>query len=345
MLSSAFFMKNYLIILFILFSLVACQTQKAFELESQIIEEFKGSSIRAISLNSEGVIWLSGSKGLVASSEDNGETWKKFNIPDPDSLDFRSIITPSKSEIIIASAGYPARIYRSQDEGMSWNLVYENLDSSAFINSLLYNKTYDLYFAFGDVLNGIHLLLKSENNGKSWSRLNSIPKAEKGENGFAASNACMAFHHNKIVVALGGKSARMLMSQNLGEDWNFYPTPRKNTTAFEGVYAMATNKKKLVAVGGDFSQANEKSQVIWSTDGLNWQLSTQKTNGYRSTVVYNSYYNCWLAAGSNGIDISESAEVWKQISDLNLNILRNSFDGKWLIGANNKGQVFKVTLK
>lgn len=343
--SSAFFMKHLYIIPIVVLFLHACKTPDDLVIEHQKIAEFDGSSIRGISIGVDGSIWISGSKGLVAVSENAGEYWESVKMPDQDSLDYRSIITPGSGEVIVASAGFPARIYRSVDGGTSWTLSYENLDSAAFINTLLFNETYDLYFAFGDILEGRHLLLKSEDHGGRWERVTNIPPPEPGENGFAASNACMTFHHNKIVIGLGGESARMLMSQNLGEDWQFTPTPRKNLTDYEGVYALATNKKKLVAVGGDFSLADQQSEVLWSSDGLNWKLSGGQTNGYRSSVVYNAHYGLWFAVGSNGIDISETAEVWKKASELDLNVIRNAPSGKWLIAANGKGEVFKITVK
>lgn len=337
-------MKNYYIILCLLIGLLACSGSHQYTLDSQILTQFEGSSIRGVQVNQDGVIWIAGSKGLIAYSEEEGLNWVKVNMPDDDSLDFRSIITLPAGEVIIASAGYPARIYKTNSKGNTWDKVYENLDSAAFINTLLYNSTYELYYAFGDIIHKKHLILKSNDKGNSWEKVDHLPEAEKGENGFAASNACMVFHHNKMVIGLGGEKGRMLVSQDLGESWHFSETPRENTTPYEGVYALASNKKKLVAVGGDFSIPDTNSEIIWSTDGLNWQLAYGPSNGYRSTVIFNPYHNVWLSAGTNGVDISESAEVWKKISDLDLNVLANSPNGRWLLGVNSKGEVFKLTL-
>ncbi len=329
-------------------SLFACQSDSELLYTINKVEQFKGSSIRGISIAQNGVVWLSGSKGLVARSVDDGGTWTQVPAPDTDSLDFRSIHAFSRDEVIISSAGFPCRIYKTKDGGKQWQLVYENIDSNAFINSILFYEE-NKGIAFGDVIAGRHLILNSQDQGETWNRSDSgeVPSPRLDENGFAASNSCIAFDgKNTTVIALGGKNVRVLRSEDKGKTWEFYDTPLQTESPYGGVYAISYANGSFIGVGGDFSQADSLSYAIISEDGIRWRLSSTALKGYRSTIHYCGKAKIWLAAGTNGMDQSaDNGQSWKNVDSTDLNILRFLPDQFVAIAADSRGNVFRIELK
>lgn len=338
----------------VLLFLSACQTKVEKEKEVAINIEIESvyspvkSSIRGISIVDTNTAWLSGAKGTILRSLNQGKSWNIVPSPDFDSLDFRSIHAFSEISAIVASAGFPARIYKTTNAGLNWNLVYENLDSNAFINSISF-KNKNEGIILGDQISGRHLILRTGNAGNTWTRIDSmsVPKPLKMENGFAASGSCIAISKSgRYFIGLGGEEARVFSSVN-GYKWKVKKTPLVHGAASAGIYSIAASGNgKIMAVGGDYTKADSSHfPIISKNDGKSWIKTKGKVSGYRSVIDYSSKSKVWVAAGSNGLDFSfDDGDSWSKFSGESINTLRffpNSSKG---LAANSNGEIYIVRI-
>lgn len=303
------------------------------------------TSIRGIEVLDQNTIWLSGAKGTILRTLNGGETWEQLSPPDKDSLDFRSIAAFSEKEALVASAGFPARIYHTEDAGEQWTLVYENMDSAAFINSLAFRSRNE-GIAFGDVLEGRHLLLRTENGGKSWTRIDTqyIPKPLEIEHGFAASGTCIAINKKgEFFIGLGGEQCRIFKSSD-GREWEVYQTKMMSGLPTRGIYSIAYGNELLMAVGGDYTRADSAHFPTYSNEsGTDWKLAGGKVKGYRSIVTYAEKAKAWVSGGTSGIDFTfDNGMHWITGDKISVNTM--AFDDQsgrgWL--ANQKGEVYML---
>ena len=321
------------------------KTAQSNKLQIIAQESPTSASIRGISVVDQQTVWMSGSRGVILKSTDAGNNWELVASPDGDSLDFRSIFAFSENQIIVASAGFPARIYRTENSGSHWQLVYENLDSAAFINSILF-KNSEEGIAFGDAINGRHLILLTEDGGQNWKVSDSslLPTPLKIEHGFAASGSCIALNKNgQYVIGLGGEKSRVFLSTDSG-NWQTYPSKMISGSPTRGIYALSAGKGKLMAVGGDYTLADTSFYPTFSVDGgKSWQLTKSKVNGYRSTIDFVDRFNAWVCGGTNGIDYSfDQGESWINLPEVNVNSLR--FDDVSGLGwaAGEAGKIYQL---
>lgn len=309
------------------------------------------NSLRGISVLDDDNAWLSGAKGTILMTTDAGQNWQLLTSPDNDSLDFRSIHAFDANTAIVASAGFPSRIYKTSNAGETWNLVYENSDSAAFINSIAFRNDQS-GIALGDQLNGRHLMLQTNDAGDSWTLIDSsfIPKPLTVENAFAASGSCIALLNDDYFIGFGGEKSRIFSSLN-NNDWQATPTPMKAGLPSQGIYSIASGAELLMAVGGDYTTPDSSHSPIYSNDtGKTWHKSSGKLSGYRSVVDYAEQAKTWVAAGTNGIDVStDKGKSWRKMSDQDINTLRFAPNSTRAFAASKNGELFildvKLTLK
>ena len=304
------------------------------------------ASLRGISVLSEDIAWLSGAKGSIEKTVDGGETWQKLKMPDQDSLDFRSIHAFSEETAIVVSAGFPARVYKTINSGKTWNLVYENQDSAAFMNSIAFKNERE-GIIMGDQLKGRHIILRTGNGGDTWKRIDStdIPKPLEVENAFAASGSCIAISRTgRYFIGFGGKNTRVFSSVN-GFKWKAKSTPMYHGSASSGIYSIASSGEgHLMAVGGDYTKVDSSHfPIISLNDGKSWNKTQSPINGYRSVIDYSTKEKIWLAAGTNGISLSyDHGESWSSISDENINTLQFAPNSSKAFMGNSKGDIFTI---
>src|SRR3989337_1029518 len=91
----------------LLLSLVAtyCVAQKV-----EILHENKDVSLRGLSVVTDKIIWVSGSKGTVGKSLDGGKTWSWNSVPGYESRDFRDIEAFDNRTAVILAIASPAQI-------------------------------------------------------------------------------------------------------------------------------------------------------------------------------------------------------------------------------------------
>ena len=201
---------------------------------------------------------------------------------------------------------------------------------------------------FGDQINGVHFILFTLDSGKNWQRVpsESLPLALANENGFAASGSCIAINEKgHYYIGLGGEKIRVLFSTD-GQQWNAENTTLSDTIDYFGIYSLAFGKDRLIGVGGSFlAEDYFYHPTILQSSGKTWRESQGKIFGYRSIIDYCSTNDLWLSAGTNGIDVStDRGEHWVVKSNQSLNTLRFFENQSVAIGANSKGEIFRIRL-
>lgn len=323
----------------------AClKAQITFEPQSAATQ----ASLRGLCAVNEKTVWVSGAQATVLRSIDGGRTWQKKTVEGAAGLDFRDIYALDAERAWVLSAGSPACIYYTADGGASWQLQYKNIHSQAFLNAFAFWDSQHA-LAFGDVLEGEFLVLRTEDGGQNWQQVATGIKPLPQEGGFAASGTCLvADGRSEAYYATGGAAqARLLRSADQGRTWQVYETPVEAGKSSAGIFSIHFYKSKGVAVGGDYLQANRsvENSAFSKDGGRTWQVSREPPNGYRSCVVYVPAAKVHLTVGTNGTDISyNGGDTWKFVNRYNLNsihFVRQKRVG-WAVGA--KGLIYKVQL-
>lgn len=309
------------------------------------------ASFRGLSVVDDSVAWVSGSKGTVGHSTDGGHTWVYRQVNGYETCDFRSVYAFGADTAIIANAGSPAYILLTQDGGASWQQVYQNKDTAAFIDGIDFwdNKT---GLVFGDPINGRLLLLRTQDGGRSWQ---SAPEKERptlaaGEAAFAASGTTLrCLPGGKALIATGGTNARLLTSADTGQIWQPQPTPMLHGRASRGIFTVAyLDEARGLIAGGDYLQDSlSTAHVFYTKDGGNhWQQPAVPTRGYRECVAY-LCKKIVIATGPSGSDVSYDGGLnWQPLNDeKQYHVVRKSRTGNTTIMAGGSGKISLVDVK
>ena len=306
----------------------------------------KQASLRGLHVLDAQHIFASGSKGIVVHSVDGGVNWNVQSVTGAEELDFRDIHAIDANNVLIISSGTPARIYRSNDGCRTWTKVCERSDAKFFFDAIdFWDKQTGVVMA--DPIDGKLCLLKTVDGGRTWKGLETAPKTNPGEAGFAASGTnTITDGPNRLLVALGGAeentsqaSSRILLSEDRGATWRAAEVPIKRTPS-AGIFSLCVCEgKKLVAVGGDYKKPDVVNDTFArSTDGGKTWLTVESENGltgFRSCVAITSDGHL-IAVGPNGTDYSvDFGANWKRRSDEGFHAIDFTADGKtgWATGT------------
>ncbi len=298
------------------------------------------SSIRGLSVIDDHVAWFSGSNGYAGRTIDGGRTWRFNQIKSFEKVDFRSLYAFDSLHAIVANAGSPASILKTNDGGRTWREVYHNNHPDIFFDGIdFWNEQTGLIY--GDPIDGRMMLLKTTDGGETWKEIpgNQRPQLEKGEASFAASGTGIrCVKKSKVIIATGGLISRLWVSENIGMDWTPMKCPIVHGKSSTGIFSIGTNNETWVVVGGDYSADSLSTlNAFYSFDeGKRWIAPKKSTRGYRSCVEFISGRN-WLAVGQTGIDISwNNGKTWLPFSDeKGFHVLRKARQGKIILAAGN----------
>ncbi len=313
------------------------------------LESGSSASLRGLSAVDDEVCWASGSGGTVLRTLD-GLTWERLNIPGADELDFRDVEAFDADTALVMSAGAPARAYRTNNGGQTWDLVYDNPDERAFFDAMAFwDEKRGL--AFSDPIDGRLLVIATNDGGKSWRTLSAdaFPPSPEGEAGFAASGTCLAVRGTKDAwVGLGGTAgARVFRTEDGGQTWEAVSTPVLAGEASRGIFSLLSlGRGEGVAVGGDYTQPElmEANAALTADGGVTWEpILASRPTGYRSCVAFVAgREELLVAVGSNGTDYSTNAgRSWTRLSDEGYHVVASGADGSiWAAGAD--GSIAKL---
>src|SRR5688500_2391519 len=309
-----------------------------------LITEKKGISFRGLSIVSDKIIWVSGTKGTVGRSTDGGKTWEWIVVEGYESNDFRDIEAFDDRTAILMAAGEPGLILKTSNRGINWKLVYSNDTPGIFLDAMEFWNN-ESGIVIGDPINGRFFVARTFDGGNNWRALSGdkLPEADSGEACFAASGTNVrALTKGEACFITGGSKTRFFHKDG---PVNLPIISGKETQGANSI-AVWYKKRKIpliVVVGGDFNTpaSNEKNCAVSEDGGKTWKIPLLSPSGYRSCVEFitgNSIITC----GINGVDISDDKGMnWKKIDDEGYHVCRKAKKGSavYLAGSGKIGKL------
>lgn len=319
-------LKNIFCIFLFILLFQNCKEKPELKVTIQHLESPAKTLFQAISYVDENAVWVSGHKGMFMRSKDGGGTWDVFQHPTGDTLQFRDLYALSEDKVILMTSGEgsQSRIFSFAQDSI-WKEHFVMNDASGFIDAMDFWDNQN-GIVYGDAIDNYPYILLTKDGGESWQRADTtnMPKAGKGEGGFAASGTCLITRpKGKAWIATGaGGNCRVLSTQDYGKTWQTASSPLvKGDAAGNTSISMVGNKGFLV--GGDLakSKAYTKNVAFSEDEGKAWDLaSTPVTKGafYCGDLV--NVGNEWFAfaCGPKGLDYTQDfGKTWTQLDTLN----------------------------
>jgi len=302
------------------------------------------ASLRGLAPVSESVCWASGSGGTWLKTLDGGGSWLWGKVAGLDTVDFRSIQAFNADTALVASAGQPAVIYRTEDGGKTWDKVHQE-GEAAFFDAIQFvdeNRGYVL----GDPIGGKWMVLETLDGGKSWHSLPKLPEAVSGEAAFAASSSSLIAAQEGLVFATGGLVARLHRYTFTTQDWEVRElTDMLQGEPSQGVFAATSlpGEGGLVLVGGDYLQPEYRIANALLILGEVNIYTSESPGGYRSGVAYLQDQGWVVAVGPSGSDYSSNgAHSWQPFSTTGYHAVKASSSGKALWASGSQGRLGKL---
>lgn len=328
-------------------------------------------SMRAVHAVTANTCWIGGTHGTVLKTIDGGRSWRTLQLPDADSLDFRDIHAFDKDIAVAMSAGEAekgkAKIYRTDDGGKSWLLVYQSTQNGVFLDGIdFWDKNKGI--CLGDPVDGKLFVLTTEDGGKTWQELpaDTRPKTEPGEASFAASGtSILAFGKGNVIIGTGGgRQARVFRSEDYGRSWQVSATPLAAGPT-SGIFGLRFwSKKNGIAVGGDYKRTTDSTQnVLLTTDGgVTWKLSAMtRPAGLKEAVdLYHKTNATWngdtqirsdnytlVATGPSGSSYSlDRGKSWQVLGKEGFHAVSFAGNTGFAVGPNGLiGKIDKISTK
>lgn len=325
----------------------------------QVLTTQTGVSIRSLSVPSDKVIWASGSKGMVAKSIDEGQSFDWRQIKGYEKRDFRAMHAWNEQEAIIVAIAAPAVILKTKDGGASWYSVYENQDTAMFLDAIHFQDEVKGTIV-GDPIDGSIFMLTTIDKGESWNRVGASffsTSLKNGEAFFASSNSNLIHVNNNTLMVTGGLTSRLWKN---GEAMDLPLTQGLSSTGANSI-AIAPNLKKIVIVGGDFSQDKvSKGNIVGyrlllkpKTDQKNttqnklifkpFHINTP--NGYKSSVEFIDNHII-ITCGTSGVAVStNTGKNWKNFSTASFHVVKKHKNKMGAFVAGSGGRIGYIQLK
>lgn len=299
------------------------------------------ASLRGLSAPSAEVVWACGSGGVWLRSLDGGKHWDMGIIDGLDSVEFRSIQAFDKDRAIAVTSGQPARIYQTVDGGAHWKMTLEESDQAFFDGISFVDDAHG--YVFGDPVAGVWMIYETQNGGSDWAVLDSLPVAQEGEAGFAASASSLIAVGDYLWLGSGGSFSHVYFSPDRGLSWSRYPSPLVQGESSQGIFSMvALGSEHILVVGGDYLQedSQEGNLGIFNVADKQWEpTGSYPPDGYRSGVAYDSGAKYLITVGPSGTDISwDGGKTWEFFSEEGFHAVSLSRDLRrmWASGSSGK---------
>lgn len=316
----------------------------------QTLLEQGSISFRGLSVVDQATIWASGTNGSVARSADGGQTWKIFQIPDAETIDFRDIYAFDDKTAIVFGIESPVKFFKTTDAGKSWKLVYLNETPGLFFSAAHFDKS-GKGIAISDPFEGKFYMVTSNDNGDSWNRyrINSSPDALEGEGIFAASGTNIAMPSKDTVLFVTGCAdhARVLRTTDNGKTWESITTPLDSGSESKGVFSIDfKDQNYCIIVGGDYKILGLVGEnAAYSQDaGKSWKRVRSKfPTGFRECVKFVPNSDIVITTGPTGSDISyDNGKHYKRFADQGFHTLDVVPNTNAVFAAGQNGKIARL---
>jgi photosystem II stability/assembly factor-like uncharacterized protein len=307
------------------------------------------ASFRAVHAFSEKIVWIGGTSGTFVHTSDGGQTWQKGQVAGAQQLDFRDVQVIDDQTVLLMSAGEAekgqARIFRTNDGGKTWQLVFESQEKGVFLDGLAFWDR-QRGVLLGDPIVGRLFLCQTTDGGQTWQRLPSsqMPELAAGEAHFAASGTSVAVTgKSSIFVGTGGVApARVMTSHDGGQTWQSITTTMP-ASASSGIFGLHFwNEKEGMAVGGDYEQPQKNAPLLLTRDGgQHWQSSDSLVPAGLKEALVRLSDGTFLSVGPTGSSYQlPQSEQWQSAGEpLPLHALSSAGQTAWGVGS--KGLIVK----
>ncbi|MEH6765311.1 MAG: oxidoreductase [Aequorivita antarctica] len=316
---------RFVLIFLAVFVFISCENKTEIEFNSvEITPVFIDSlSIRAMQPLDENRVWFAADKGKVGLID--GDTPKLAIIKYGDSLlHFRSIAS-TKEAVFVLSISNPAVLYKigfNGSEATNIEEVYNEKGDNVFYDSMkFWNENEGI--AIGDPVENCMSIIITRDGGNTWEKLpcENLPKVEKGEAAFAASNSNIAIFGDNAWVATGGRKSRVMHTADKGKTWKIFDTPIIQGKAMTGIFSIDfRDENNGIIFGGNWEDKpfNEGNKAITQNGGKTWKLiANGKEPGYCSSAKYvpGTEGQGIVAVSLLGISFSgDGGKNWKELS-------------------------------
>jgi photosystem II stability/assembly factor-like uncharacterized protein len=304
-----------------------------------------GASFRGMRIVAADTLWISGTGGTFAWTDDGGAHWHSGHVAGAESFDFRAVHAISlDTAVLMVSAQDTGLIYRTTDRGRSWKLSYRDASKGAFLDAMaFFDSKHGL--ALGDPVVGRFVILETTDGGEHWTRQSgaSMPPSLPGEGGFAASGtALIACGSRDAWFGTGGAArSRVFHSADAGRTWSVAETPIRAANAAAGIFSLACGgSQRLIAVGGNYARPDSAAvTVALSQDGgATWEASSPAAaTSFLSGVAFlnPARGERLIAVGTEGTALSlDSGRTWRRLDTRSLNVVLAARNGRaWAAGA------------
>ena len=305
--------------------------------------------LQAVSPVNDDVVWVSGHEATYARTTDGGHTWIASVMPNAEGLQFRDVAAFNERTAYLMSAGTGelSRIYRTDDAGRNWTLQYTAGHPEAFLDCIDFWDV-NRGLAYGDAVDGILFLLVTMDGGATWERVppETLPAAQNGEGGFAASGTCLvADDRGRAWVATGNaERARILRTEDYGRSWSVTDAPvvGGSGAGLTTVHVMPDGTG--LALGGRIGQDSVRTEniAITADGGLTWTPGgalVMEGPVYGSALLMGG---AAVAVGPRGLDWSaDGGRAWQSSVTLTYWAVAFSSPGSgWAVGPG--GRITKL---
>ncbi len=324
-------------------------------------------SWRALTPTTGAEAWLAGSDGLWAHIQEKGNTttleiMHGAGVTVGDTvvpLHYRSLVVTGDA-VLGMSIASPAHIQRAnitEDGGLELPrvLAWTEGDSAVFMDAMLHLGQ-QCIIAMGDPTDGCLHVVRSEDDGRTWTRVAcadsirpGVPAARSGEAAFAASNGNLAAVGDTVWMLSGGGASRVYRSTDRGISWQVFDTPLQQGGTMTGGFSMDfADAQHGIIWGGNWAAKDDQTQrgAVTQDGGQTWALISENAGpGYASSVRYrpgSQGRQLALVGSPGGLDLSDDGgQSWRHVSDSAFYAARFSPDGQtlWLAGNGKIGRI------
>ncbi len=318
----------------IIFALVLGLSNLSKSQSIQLLVSDVKCSFRGLSVVNDSIIWVSGSNGTVGKSINGGANWEWLKVKGFENTQFRDIEAFSSAKAIIMGIDSPGVILKTQDGGLSWNIVLFDSNKGVFFDAMdFYDEKKGILV--GDPIHQKFYLSRTNDGGETWQKIpeEQCPTADSGEACFASSGTNIKLLENgSYIFVSGGKTSHLF---SLNKNILIPLVQGKESTGANSI--AIKDSKKIMIVGGDFykKEDNIGSIAISKNKGKSWKFPQKNISGYRSCIEYLGN-KTWIACGLNGVDITnDDGNNFNLISKQSFHVCKKAKVGKTVFFAGN----------